>query len=95
MEGLLSMGPTPSRFCRFEIMKGIKIALLIQMFQRFCCQDYSALRHCRNYNMTAESPKISTRRPQTRDKWIGTLCHKCHTKEAFDGSHLCGKIEES
>ena len=95
MEGLLSMGPTPYRFCRIEVMTGIKIALLIQKFQRFSFQDYSALWHCRNYNLTAESPKISTRRPQTRDKGIGTLCHKCHTKEVFDGSHLSGKIEES
>ena len=31
-------------------------------------KDYSALWHCRNRNLTAESPQISTRRLQTPDK---------------------------
>ena len=41
------------------------------------CKDYSSLRHCRNCNLTAESPQISTRGPQTPDKATGTLCAKC------------------
>ena len=39
-----------------------------------------------------ETPKISTRRPQTPDKGIGILCH---TQEVCDGFHLDGKIEGS
>ena len=26
---------------------------------------------------------------------VGKLCHKCHTQEVFDGSHLSGKTEGS
>ena len=68
------------------------------MLQRFLlnwCDDYSALRHCRNCKLTSESPQIYTRRPKTPDKGIGTLCQNCHTQEVFDGSTLSGKIEGS
>ena len=59
------------------------------------CRDYSALWHCGNCTLTSESPKISTRRPQTPDKGLWILCHKCHTLEVCDGFHLSGKIEGS
>ena len=36
------------------------------------CKDYSALWHCGNHNLAAESPQISTRLPQTPDEEIGT-----------------------
>ena len=49
------------------------------------CKDYSALRHCRNCNLTAESPQISTRRPQTPDEATWTLRASCATQEVFDG----------
>ena len=47
------------------------------------CKDNSAHRHCRNCNLTAESLQISTRRPQTSDKALGTLCCKCCTQEVL------------
>ena len=47
------------------------------------CKDYSPLWHCGNCNLTAESPQISTRQPQTPDKAIGTLCCKCYTQEVL------------
>ena len=59
------------------------------------CKDYSALRHCRNRNHTAESPQISTRRPQTPGEAIVTLCAKCAKQEVFESSHFVGKIEGS
>ena len=45
--------------------------------------------------LTAESPQISTRQPQTPDKAIGTLCAKSATQEVFDGFAFMGKIEGS
>ena len=60
-------------------------------FLLYWCKYYSELWHCGNHNLTAESPQISTRGPQTPDKGIGTPCHKCHTQEILDGSHLSGQ----
>ena len=36
-------------------------------------KDYFALRHFRHYILTSEIPQISTSRPQTPDKGMGTL----------------------
>ena len=49
------------------------------------CKDYFGLWQCRNCNMTAESSQIATRRPQTPDEAIGTLCAKFAKQEVFDG----------
>ena len=49
-------------------------------------KDYSSLWHLGNCNRTWEIPKISTRRPQTPNKAIGTLCCKCCTQEALKKS---------
>ena len=49
-------------------------------------KDYSALWHCRNFNLTSESSQISIWRPQTQDKGIGSLWPKWPTQEVFDGS---------
>ena len=79
-------------------MKGIKIALVVQKLRQFLmnlCMDYSALMHLGNRNLTWESPQILTRRPQSPDKGIGTLCGKCYTQEMFDGFDFKGKIEGS
>ena len=57
------------------------------------CQDYFANWHCRNCNLTAGSPQISTRRPQTPDEGIGTQVDQI--QEVFDDFHFMGKIEES
>ena len=46
-------------------------------------RDYSPHRHCRNHNLTLESPKISTGRPQAPDKLIGPLCRKCHRQKVL------------
>ena len=59
------------------------------------CKDYSTLWHCRTCNLTAESPQISTRRPQTPDKAIGTLCAKCTTQKAFNGFVFIDEKEEN
>ena len=83
-------------FCRFEILKGIKIALLVQKLRLLNgCNDYSALWHCGNCNLTMENPQISTRRHQTPDKGIVTLWPKWPTQEVFVGFHFMGKIERS
>ena len=59
------------------------------------CEDFSALWHRGNCNLTWESPQVSTSWPQTPDKGIRTLWPKWPTQEVFDGSHLSGKIEGS
>ena len=46
-------------------------------------KDYSVFRHFRNPNLTSEAPHISTRRLQTPNKGIGTLCAKCATQEVL------------
>ena len=48
-----------------------------------------------NRNLTWMSPQIFTRRPQTPDKGIGTLCGKCRTQQVFDNSQFGGNIEGS
>ena len=79
-------------------MKINKIEIYVPKFRRFLldwCQDYSALRHLGNCNLTWESPQVFTRRPETPDKGIGPLCGKCGTQEVFDGFYLRGKKERS
>ena len=41
-------------------------------------KDYSAHRLCGNCNLTLESPKTSSRWPQTPDAAIGPICCECH-----------------
>ena len=77
-------------------MKEIKIDLLVKKSWCFFCSiGIRNAPHFENHNLTLESPHISTRRPQTPDEGIGTLCRKCRTQKVFDGSHLSGKIEGS
>ena len=54
-----------------------------------------SVRHLGNCNLTVESPQIFTRRPQSPDKGIGTLCGKCYTHKVFDGFDFKGKVEGS
>ena len=49
----------------------------------FVEQRVRITRHFRNRNLTSESPHISTRRAETHDEAIGTLCAKCATKEVL------------
>ena len=49
-------------------------------------KDYSPHQHCRNLNLTAESPQISTRRPQPPDEAIVTLCAICVTHKVLKKS---------
>ena len=46
-------------------------------------KDITALWHFRNRNLNSVIPYISTRRPQTPDKGIGTLCAKCTAQEVL------------
>ena len=48
--------------------------------------DYSTLRHCGTCKLTLKSPKTSTRRPQTPDKAIGSLCCQSHKQEVLKKS---------
>ena len=89
---------TLQMFCRFKTLNIKKIAILVRKLWRFLlnlCPYYSAVRHLGNCNLTWESPQIFTKRPQTPDKGIGTLCGKCGTQEVFDGFDIRGKIEGS
>ena len=52
-------------------------------------KDNKALWHFKNRNLTSEIPYISTRRPQTPDKRIGTLCAKCATQEVLKKGTNC------
>ena len=75
-------------FCRFLIYRGIKISQVVQKLQQLLidlCKDYFTLRHLGNRILTWESLQIFSRRPQTPDKEIRTLCGKCYTQEVFDG----------
>ena len=61
-------------------MIGLKVTLILLHW----CSDYSALWHWGNHNLTAENPQISTRRPETPEKAIGTLyCKHCKQELYF------------
>ena len=61
-------------------------------------QDYSALWHCGNHNLTAESPQISTSWPQTPAEEIGKLCQTqevlIQILKAFCDGCLCSLISQ-
>ena len=85
-------------FCRFFILKAIKIAFMVQNLRQFswiCVRiNYSALWNCRNCNLTAASSQISTRQPQTHDKALGTLCAQSDTQEVARSAPTLGAVSK-
>ena len=63
----------------WNLFFGSKVTVILQNWLK----DYSALLHFRNCNLTSESPQNSTRRPQTPDKLLGSLCAECATQDVF------------